>query len=41
MSRTTARSRAGETGVRTLFTLLLVMVCGGLAYFTALGLMHR
>jgi hypothetical protein len=29
------------TAVRLMFTATLLIILGGLAYFTALGLMHR
>lgn len=30
-----------RVSMRTMFTLCLVLVIGGLVYFTTLGLMHR
>ncbi|RSO08046.1 hypothetical protein DMH26_03480 [Streptomyces sp. WAC 05379] len=40
-SPTSTRSRAGERTMRALFTLLLLTVGVGLAYFTAVGLTRR
>jgi hypothetical protein len=35
------RGQGRLSDVRTLFTTILVVIAAGLAYFIALGLMHR